>query len=67
MYVCLCHAVTDQEIRAAVGLGADSLEAIGEHLGVGTRCGCCRETAAQLISDCRSCPAAHGSARAAAS
>jgi bacterioferritin-associated ferredoxin len=58
MYVCLCHAVTDHDIRAAVHLGADTLEAIGERLGVGTRCGCCRETAARLISDCRSCPAA---------
>jgi bacterioferritin-associated ferredoxin len=58
MYVCLCHGVTDREIRAAVDLGVDSLDAIGRHLGVGTRCGCCRDTAAQLISDCRRCPAA---------
>ena len=60
MYVCPCHAVTDHEIRAAVHLGADTLEQVAQHLGVGTRCGCCRETAAQLISDCRDCPdAAH--------
>jgi bacterioferritin-associated ferredoxin len=58
MYVCLCHGVTDHEIRAAVSLGADTLDAISQQLGVGTRCGCCRETAAQLISDCRGCPSA---------
>ncbi len=58
MYVCVCNGVTDREIRAAVDLGADSLDAISRHLGVGTRCGCCRETAARLISDCRNCPAA---------
>jgi bacterioferritin-associated ferredoxin len=39
----------DHEIRAAVHLGADTLDAIGQHLGVGTRCGCCRETAARLF------------------
>jgi bacterioferritin-associated ferredoxin len=67
MYVCLCHAVTDHEIRAAVSLGADTLDAIGEQLGVGTRCGCCRDTAAKLISDCRGCPAARRCGETAAS
>jgi bacterioferritin-associated ferredoxin len=67
MYVCLCHAVTDHEIRAAVNLGVDTLDAIGEHLGVGTRCGCCRDTAAQVISDCRGCPAARRCGETAAS
>jgi bacterioferritin-associated ferredoxin len=67
MYVCLCRAVTDHEIRAAVGLGADTLDAIGEQLGVGTRCGCCRDTAAKLIRDCRGHPAARRCGETAAS
>ncbi len=49
MYVCLCKAVTDSEIIEAVDNGAHHLEHLEEHHGVGTGCGCCRETAQQLI------------------
>ena len=53
MYVCLCHAVSDQEIIAAVESGADDLLAIQERLGAGTGCGSCREMTEQLISQTR--------------
>lgn len=49
MYVCICHAVTDREIRAAVARGATRLEDLTMTLGVGAGCGCCRGTAAALI------------------
>ena len=49
MYVCLCKAVEDGEIRAAVKDGHASLEAIADKLGVGTGCGCCLEYAEALI------------------
>jgi bacterioferritin-associated ferredoxin len=59
MFICLCHAVTDREIRATVSLGAASLSEVSNALGVGTSCGRCREQAESLIADCRSCPG-HG-------
>ncbi len=49
MYVCVCKAVEDGEIRAAVKDGHASLEALADKLGVGTGCGCCREYAEALI------------------
>ena len=49
MYVCLCQAVKDAEIRDAVKDGHASLDAIADKLGVGTGCGCCREYAEALI------------------
>jgi len=49
MYVCLCRAVTDSEIIEAVDQGANQLSHLEEHLRVGTGCGCCLETAQQLI------------------
>jgi bacterioferritin-associated ferredoxin len=55
MFVCVCHAVTDREIAAAVALGAHSMEAVSTALGVGTSCGRCREYADRLIADCRGC------------
>jgi bacterioferritin-associated ferredoxin len=49
MYVCICHAVTDREIRAAVARGATRLEDLTMTLGVGAGCGCCRAPAGALI------------------
>lgn len=63
MYVCICNAVTDRQIRSAVANGARSLEDVSMLLGVGAGCGCCREAANELIcasatcgGDCACCP-----------
>jgi bacterioferritin-associated ferredoxin len=53
MYICICHAVTEKEIRAAVELGLDSPEAIGECLGAGTRCGQCRPAVEACVDTAR--------------
>ena len=41
MYVCICHAVTDREIRACIEDGATSLRELRAELKVGTQCGKC--------------------------
>ena len=41
MYVCICHAVTDREIRACIAQGAGSLRELRTELNVGTQCGKC--------------------------
>jgi len=51
MYVCICKAVTDKQIRAAKEAGADSFEAIQAELGVATCCGRCEPMARELIGD----------------
>jgi bacterioferritin-associated ferredoxin len=62
VYVCICAAVSDRQIASAVAAGADSLEQLGFELGVGTGCGCCRETAQRMLDarachgDCARCP-----------
>lgn len=48
MYVCLCKAVTDRQIEEAVAQG-DSYAQIRQKLGVATDCGCCGQSAKQLI------------------
>ena len=50
MYVCVCRAITDTEIEAAVDGGLNDLSQLEEHFGVGTGCGACRETAQNLIN-----------------
>ena len=49
MYVCICAAVTDRQVVAAVENGADTLEKLGFELGLGLGCGCCRDQAQQMI------------------
>ena len=49
MYVCLCHAVKEAEIVAAVAGGCKDLDVLGEVLGVGTSCEICRSEAQSIL------------------
>ena len=49
MYVCLCQAVRDSEVQAALKEGCRSLDALTDQLGVGAGCGGCREHVQSLI------------------
>jgi bacterioferritin-associated ferredoxin len=51
MYVCLCKAVTDSEIREAVEDGAVHVDHLAARCGLGTGCGRCQEAAQQLIDE----------------
>lgn len=51
MYICICNAVTDSQIIEAQQQGHTSLEQITRQLGVGNCCGCCIETATELLND----------------
>ena len=53
MYVCICHAVTDSQIRCTVEeRQIRNLRELAAETGVATRCGRCARCAHQLISDC---------------
>ncbi|OWY39857.1 (2Fe-2S)-binding protein [Xenophilus sp. AP218F] len=51
MYVCLCHAVTDKQIRQAVHDGATRMCDLRRELGVASECGKCACCANQLRKD----------------
>lgn len=51
MYVCLCQAVKDSEVRQAVASGVEDIDQLAEALGVGTGCGSCRDFAQSLIDE----------------
>jgi len=51
MYVCICNAVTEREIRQAVGLGVTTLNELREGLGVAGDCGKCGSCAKQILHD----------------
>jgi len=66
MYVCICNAVTDHQIREAANQGIRSMEGLCEQLKVGSCCGRCSECARAVLdravsglsSDTSTCEAA---------
>ncbi len=53
MYVCICKAITDADIREAAEAGVTDIERLTETLGVGDGCGTCLEMAEAVIDACR--------------
>ena len=51
MYVCICNAVTDHQIREARDQGARSIEELGQQLRVATCCGRCADCAQDILSE----------------
>ncbi len=49
MYVCVCFAVTDKEIEAAIDAGATTREEVTKACQAGGDCGACHEQIEQII------------------
>jgi bacterioferritin-associated ferredoxin len=54
MYVCVCNAVSDTEIRDAIDLGAKSLRELKKRTGCGTQCGTCIPHVRAVLDECTS-------------
>lgn len=70
MYVCLCHNVTDSQIRRLVRTeGVSTLPELRERLGVASQCGrcarCAKDVLREAVAECReanACPGFAGQA-----
>lgn len=63
--VCVCRRVSDSDIRRAASEGIASFDELQFDLGVGTGCGCCRDSAADAwASACQGAGATAGADRA---
>ncbi len=51
MYVCICNAVTDKQIRRAAKNGVDNLYELRESLGVASNCGSCADEAQTILDE----------------
>jgi bacterioferritin-associated ferredoxin len=57
VFVCICNAVTDREIRECAELGAATLDDLRVALGVASCCGKCESAAREILaSDAASRP-----------
>ena len=53
MYIGVCKAVTDKQIREAAKSGAEDLWDLRRDLGVGSGCGSCKDMASKILSESR--------------
>ena len=51
MYVCICNAITDKQIRQAAASGVRDLWGLQKELGVASNCGSCKEAASAIIRE----------------
>ncbi len=51
MFVCICHNVTDKELRAMVQQGKGSLRDIKKEIEIARQCGKCIRLANQVITE----------------
>jgi bacterioferritin-associated ferredoxin len=51
MYVCICKAVTDKQIRQSVGEGVASYTELQKVLSVGLQCGKCCDEAQDILEE----------------
>lgn len=51
MFICLCKAITDTQIKASVQNGATTLSAVRKELGVATQCCKCVPDARAVIDE----------------
>ena len=50
MYICVCKAVTDSQIKTAIDNGLNTRKALHQCLGVGSSCGKCNRHVRELVS-----------------
>lgn len=55
MYVCVCSAVTEKDIRSAAADGCRSMRQLREELGVASQCGSCAKHAHKVLRDSAAC------------
>jgi bacterioferritin-associated ferredoxin len=49
MYVCVCNAVTDSDIRNAVDDGVCTMRQLRQKTGIASTCGCCKEMSVEIL------------------
>lgn len=49
MYICICNAITERQVKQAVSQGATSMADLQGQLGVASCCGSCADTAIEYL------------------
>ncbi len=50
MFVCVCNAITEKDIRQAVDNGSETIKLLKEKFAIGNQCGGCITLSKQILS-----------------
>lgn len=50
MFVCICRAVTEEEVQEHMTNGCRSIDAIGDRCGAGEGCGTCLDRLTEIVA-----------------
>lgn len=53
MYICICHGVTDRDIRNRIQAGASDVGTLRAELGCGATCGSCLSEVERMLEEAR--------------
>lgn len=56
MYVCICHGITDRQIREVAEAGCRTVAELTMRTGAGANCGSCLDMAAKVLQDAHAIP-----------
>ena len=56
MYVCICRAVKEETVQAAIDAGADTVEAVTAGCCAGDDCGSCHDVIEGMIEERKRLP-----------
>ncbi|QDP02739.1 (2Fe-2S)-binding protein [Thalassotalea sp. PS06] len=51
MYVCICHGITEQQIKESTLEGASSMKCLKTQLAVASTCGKCSQVAKMVLDE----------------
>lgn len=51
MFVCICRAVTEEEVHEHCSQGARTIDAISDRCGAGEGCGTCLDRLSEILSE----------------
>ena len=51
MFVCICNAISDKDIKDEVAMGATTLDCLRDRLGVASQCGGCASYAEETLME----------------
>jgi len=51
MIVCLCHRISDRDIRRSVEAGVRNFEVLQDETCVASACGCCHDCAREVFEE----------------
>jgi bacterioferritin-associated ferredoxin len=60
MIVCLCHRISDRDIKRAVEQGVSSFEELQDDTCLARACGCCHDCAQEVFHEALAACSGHG-------